>query len=173
MGLRARRRTVVVWRSARGPGGKYGLTALRRPANTRRLRRLLRVGGLLTAIGLVRLGHALRLRWRPLLAGGALTATGIVLNDGPGALAFLAGFLFLFAAPMMHVSPPADRERRLELERELADYSTPAERRDREANFDRYSDSDTNELRDILTRQATATGNNAVPGIGRLPVNPR
>ena len=162
-----------MWRSARGPGGKYGLTALRRPANTRRLRRLLRVGGLLTAIGLVRLGHALHLRWRPLLAGGALTTTGVVLNDGPGALAFLAGFLFLFAAPIMHVSPPADRERRLELERELADYSTPAERRDREANFDRYSDSDTNELRDILTRQATATGNNAVPGIGRLPVNPR
>ena len=173
MGLRARRRTVVVWRSSRGPAGRYGLTALPRPAGTRRLRRLLRVSGVLTAIGLVRLGRALRLRWRPLLAGGALTATGVVLNDGLGALAVLAGFLFLFAALIMHVSPPAGRERRLELERELADYSTPAERRDLEAIFDRYSDGDTSELRDILTRQAAATDDNGVPGIGRLPVNLR
>ena len=110
MALRARR-TVVVWRSSRGLAGRYSLTALPRPASTRRLRRLLRTSGLLTAVGLIRLGHALRLRWLPLLAGGALTATGILLNDGAGALAFLAGFLFLFAALVMHVSPPADRDR--------------------------------------------------------------
>jgi hypothetical protein len=173
MALRAGRRTVVVWRSSRGPAGRYGLTALPRTAGTRRLRRLLRISGLLAAVGLIRLGHALRLRWLPLLAGGALTATGVVLNDGPGALAFLTGFLFLFAALVMHVSPPADRERRLVLERELADYSTPAERRDLEAILDRYSDGDTSELRDILTRQATATDDNGIPGIGRLPVNLR
>jgi hypothetical protein len=113
------------------------------------------------------------LRWRPLLAGGALTVTGVVLNDGAGALVLLAGLLFLFAALIMHVSPAADRERRLELEREFADYSTPAERRDLEAIFDRYSDGDTSELRDILTRQAAATDDNGVPGIGRLPVNLR
>jgi hypothetical protein len=171
MALRAGRRTVVVWRSSRGPAGRYSLTALPRPASNRRLRRLLRTSGLLTAVGLIRLGHALRLRWLPLLAGGALTATGIVLNDGAGALAFLVGFLFLFAALVMHVSAPADRGRGLALERELADYSTPAERRDLEAIFDRYSDGDTSELRDILTRQATATADNRVPGIGRLPVN--
>jgi hypothetical protein len=173
MGLRARRRTVVVWRASRGPAGRYSLTALPRPAGTRRLRRLLRLGALLTAVGLIRLGHALRLRWLPLLAGGVLTATGIVLNDGAGALAFLAGFLFLFAALIMHVSPPADRERRLALEHELADYSTPAERRDIEAILNRYSDEDTSELRDILTRQAAATHDDGVPGIGRFPVNPR
>ena len=154
MALRARRRTVVVWRSSRGLAGRHSLTALPRPASTRRLRRLLRTSGLLTAVGLIRLGYALRLRWLPLLAGGALTATGIVLNDGAGALAFLVGFLFLFAALVMHVSPPADRERGLALERELADYSTPAERRDLEAILDRYSDGDTSELRDILARQA-------------------
>jgi hypothetical protein len=171
MGLRARRRTVVVWRSSRCPAGRYGLTAHPRPASTRTMRRLLRVSGLLTAIGLVRLGRALRVRWRPLLAGGALIATGAVLNDGAGALAVLAGFLFLFGSLLMHVGPPADRGRGLE--RELADYSTPAERRDLEAIFDRYSDGDTSELRDILTRQAAATDDNGVPGIGRLPVNLR
>lgn len=173
MGLRARRRAVVVWRSSRGPAGRYGLTALPRPAGTRRLRGPLRMCGLLTAIGLIRLGHALLVRWRPLAAGGALTAAGVVLNDGLGALAFLVGFLFLFAALVMHVSPPADRERRLALEHELANYSTPAERRDLEAILDRYSDGDTSELRDILTRQAAATRDDGVPGIGRLPVNPR
>ncbi len=154
MGLRARRRNVVVWSSSCGPGGRHGLlTAFARPAGSRRLRRFLRIGGLLTAIGLIRLAGALRSRWRPLLAGGALTAIGVVLRGGPGGLAFIAGFLFLYAAVVMPVSPPGDRERLLTLERELADYSTPSQRRDLEAILDRYSDEDTRELRDILARQ--------------------
>ncbi len=127
--------------------------AVPRPVSTRRLRRLLRISGLLTAIGLIRLARALRVRWRPLLAGGALTAIGLVLRDGPGGLAFIAGFLFLYAAVVMEVRPPADRERLLTLERELADYSTPAQRRDLEAILARYPDEDTRELRAILARQ--------------------
>jgi hypothetical protein len=154
MGLRARRRNVVVWSSARGPGGGYGLTAVPRPASTRPLRRFFRVSTLLTLIGLIKLARALRGRWRPALAGAALTAVGVVLRDGPGGLAFIGGFLFLYAAVVMEVSPAADRERLLTLERELADYSTPAQRRDLEATLDRYSDEDTRELRDILARQA-------------------
>jgi hypothetical protein len=173
MGLRARRRTVVVWRSSRGPAGRYGLTALPQPGGIRRLRRFLRISGLLTAIAAIRLGRVLRLRWAARLAGVALIATGVVLRGEPGAVAFLAGFLFLYAALVIRVSPPADRERRLALERELADYSTPAGRRDLEAILDRYSDGDTSEMRDILTRQAVATQDNGVPGIGRPPVNLR
>jgi hypothetical protein len=173
MGLRARHRNVVVWRSRHGPGGRYGLTAAPRPATTRRLRRLLRIGGLLTAIGLVRLARALRLRWRPLLAGGALTTTGAVLRDAAGVLAFLSGFLFLYAALIMRVSPATDRRQRLALERELADYSTPAQRADLEATLDRYSDGDTSELRDILTRQAMDAHDTGVPGIRRPPATLR
>jgi hypothetical protein len=174
MVLRARRRNVVVWSSSRGPRGRHGLTAFhQRPASTRPLRRLVRISGLLTAIGLIRVAGALRARWKPVLAGVALTATGVVLRDGAGGLAFMAGFLFLYAALVMPVSPAADRERLVTLERELADYSTPAERRDLEAILDRYSDGDTSELRDILTRQATATHDNGVPGLGRPPVTLR
>jgi hypothetical protein len=154
MGLRARRQGIVVWRSSAGPGGRYGLMGAPRPASTRRrLRRFLRVSGLLAAIGLIRVAGALRGRWRPVLAGVALTAIGVVLRDGPGGLAFIAGFLFLYAAVVMEVSPAADRERLLRLERELADYSTPAQRCDLEAILDRYPDEDTRELRDILARQ--------------------
>ena len=142
----------MVWSSSNGPGGRHGLTAFQPPASNPRLRRLLRIGFLLTAIGLIRLARPLRGRWRPVLAGAALTAVGVVLRDGPGGMAFIAGFLFLYAAVVMEVSPEGDRERLLTLERELADYSTPAQRRDLEAILDRYSDEDTRELRDILAR---------------------
>jgi len=47
------------------------------------------------------------------------------------------------------------RRRRSELERELAAYSTPAQRRDLEAAFDRYSDDVTSELREIMASQRT------------------
>ena len=48
------------------------------------------------------------------------------------------------------------RERGSELERELAAFSTPAQRRDLEATLDRYPDDITYELRNILARQAMA-----------------
>jgi hypothetical protein len=48
------------------------------------------------------------------------------------------------------------QQRRSELERELAAYSTAAQRRDLEATLDRYPDDITYELRDILASQAMA-----------------
>ena len=174
MGLRARRRNVVVCRSSGGPRSRHVLTVFhRRPASPRPLRRLLRVSGLLMLIGLIRVAGALGARWKPVLAGVALTTTGVVLRGGAGGLAFLAGFLFLYAALVTPGGRAADRKRLVALERELADYSTPAERRDLEAMLDRYSDGDTSELRDILTRQATATQDNGVPGLVRPPVTHR
>ena len=127
-----------------------------------------RVSGLLTAIGLLRFCRAVRPRWRPVLAGVALTTAGVVLRDGPGGLAFISGILFLYAALVMPVNAGTDRERLSALERELADYSTPAQRRDLEATLDRYSDGDTSELRDILARQAMAAKGSDIPGLGRL-----
>lgn len=176
MGLRARRRNVVVWRSSRARGGRYSLTA--RPARTRRLPRLLRVSWLLTLIGLMRLARALRPRWAPLLAGGSLTAAGLVLRGPVGSLAFLPGILFLYAALLIEANPATDRKRRAALEREIAGYSTPAQRRDLEATLDRYPDGATKELRDILARQAaagqgTAGENSGVPGLGRSPFTVR
>jgi hypothetical protein len=172
MGLRARR-NIVVWSSSRASGGRGGLATLRRPARTGRLHRFLRTSGLLTVIGLLRLARALRFRWRPVLAGGTLTAAGLILRGGAGGLAFLPGILFLYSALLIEVSPETDRKRRRTLERELASYSTPAQRRDLEATLDQYPDSATNELRDILARQATGTDGNASPGRGRPPFTVR
>jgi hypothetical protein len=58
-------------------------------------------------------------------------------------------------------------EQRCQLERELAAYSTPAQRYDLEATFDRYPDSVTYELRDILARQAIAAFDHRLPAAGR------
>ncbi len=58
-------------------------------------------------------------------------------------------------------------EQRCQLERELAAYSTPAQRYDLAATFDRYPDSITYELRDILARQASAAFDSRLPAAGR------
>jgi len=162
MGLRARRHTIVVWRSPHGPRRRHGLTAFPPRVRTRPLRRFFRVSWLLMLIGLLRAARVLRARWT-VLPGVALIATGVIIRGDFGALAFLCGFLLLYAALMMHPGTAAERK----LARELADYSTPAERRDLEATLDRYSDGDTSELRDILGRQAAACRNTGIPGLRR------
>ena len=166
MGLRARRRNVVVWSSSAGLNGRHRITMFPRLVRARRMRRLAHTGGLLTLSGLTRLARALRLRWGLVLAGGVLTVAGVLLRNGAGGLVLLPGLLFLFSALLVEPTPDADHKRRCELQRELAGYSTPAQRRDLEATLDRYPDCDTYELRDILARQATATAgrNNGIPG---------
>lgn len=167
MRLRARRRNLVVWSSSVGSADRYGAPRLTRPARTRRIHRFIHTGALLTVIGPMRLASAVRPRWRPLLAGGVLTAVGGMLRSGAWSALLLPGLLFLFSAPLIPASPDADRKRRCELERELAAYSTPAQRCDLEATLDRYPDSVTYELRDILASQAMAACNNPIPGTGR------
>jgi hypothetical protein len=95
-----------------------------------------------------------------LLAGGVLTVVGVILRSGPGGVALLPGLLFLVYALLIPPSPEAARS---ELERELAVYSTPAQRRDLEATLDRYPDGMTHELRDILASQAIAADGNRFP----------
>jgi hypothetical protein len=58
-------------------------------------------------------------------------------------------------------------KQRSELERELAAYSTPAQRSDLHALLDRYPDDITYELRDILAGQAMAANNNLFPAAGQ------
>ena len=163
MGLRARRHNIVVWRTPHGPRRRHGLTAFPPRVRTRPVRRFFRVSWLLMLIGLLRVARALRLRWLAVLPGVTLIVTAVIVRGDFGGLAFLCGFLFLYAALIMHPGTAADRK----LERELADYSTPAERRDLEATLDRYSDGDTSELRDILVRQASASRNTGIPGLRR------
>jgi hypothetical protein len=112
------------------------------------------MGALLAILGVLRLSAFGRRRW-PLLAGIALTAVGVALRAGPGGVLLLPGLMLLVVAVLSPPLAPADRTRRSELERELAAYSTPAQRRDLEAAFDRYSDDVTSELREIMASQRT------------------
>jgi hypothetical protein len=90
-----------------------------------------------------------------------------MLRDGAWSAVSLPGLLFLWSALFIPASPDADRRRRAELERELAGYSTPAQRCDLAAILDRYPDSVTYELREILASQAMAACNDRIPGAGR------
>jgi hypothetical protein len=98
-----------------------------------------------------------------MLVGVVLTVVGIVLRSQPAGLVLLPGLLFLFSAPLVPAVPRGDRE----LKRELAAYSTPAQRCDLEAILDEYPDEDTSELRAILASQAMAAYTQRIAGTGR------
>ncbi|MBV9381131.1 MAG: hypothetical protein JOY82_23270 [Streptosporangiaceae bacterium] len=167
MRLRPYRRNLVVWSSSAGPAGGYGALRLTRLARTGRIHRFMRTAALLTVAGLVGLARAVRPRWRPLLGGAVLTVAGVVLRSGAWGVALVPGLLFLLSAPLIPASPDADHKRRSELERELAAYSTPAQRCDLEATLDQYPDSITSELRDIIAGQAKAARSKGIPGAGQ------
>jgi len=160
MTLRPRRRNLVVWSQSAGPAGRYPTLRLTRPG---RLRRWFRIGTLLALVGLMRL-HP---RWKAVLAGTVLSTVGIVLHGSSvGSLVLLPGLLFLLTAPLIPAGVPRGGPQRRELERELAAYSTPAQRRDLEAILDRYPDSVAGELRDILATQGTVRRRTMIPGGG-------
>jgi hypothetical protein len=152
MGLRPNRRNLVVWSSS---GSQVGRDRARRPTRTQRIRKLARVGALFAILGVMRLATGARRHW-PLLAGVVLTAVGVALRAGPGGVVLLPGMLLLVFALFTPAGPAGDRTRRSELERELAAYSTPAQRYDLEATLDRYSDDVTDELREIIAAQPVA-----------------
>lgn len=166
MRLRRHRRNLVVWTQSAGPVGRYGAPRYTRPGRTRRIRRCLRTGVLLTVLSLMPLAEAARARWRLVLPGVVLTVAGVMYRGDPVGVVLLPGLLFLFSAPLFPASSKLDRTRRSELERELAAYSTPAQRCDIEAMLDRYPDDMTNELRVILARQVMATCSTRIPGAG-------
>jgi hypothetical protein len=161
---RSHRRNLVVWNQSVASAGRYDTP---RPTRTRRLRRRIRAIALLAVVGLMRVARAVRSCWRPLLAGGVLTVGGALLAGGAGGAAVLVGVMFLILAPLMASSPSANRKRRPRLERELAGYSTPADRSDLAAILDRYPDDVTCELRDILASQAMTADDDRFPAIGR------
>jgi hypothetical protein len=156
MSLRPRRQNLVVWNKSVAPTDRYDSWRLTRSTRTRRIRAWILTGALLSVTRLMPLARAVRARWRPLLAGAVLTVTGALLRDGPGGVVLLPGLMFLISAPLMPARPKPNRMTGLELRRELAAYSTPAQRRELEATLDQYPDRITHELRDILTSQGGA-----------------
>jgi hypothetical protein len=156
-----RRRNLVVWSQSGGPDRASRVVR----ARPRRIRRWIRVGMLLTLLGLLPLARAVRARWKPLLAGTGLTVAGVIMRgSGAGSVLLLPGLLLLISAPLLPGAPSAER---MELERELAGYRTNAQRYDLEATLDRYPDDATREVREILAGQAMAARDNRIPGVGR------
>jgi hypothetical protein len=76
----------------------------------------------------------------------------------------IPGLLSFWGALMIAGDTDADRERRSQLKRELAAYSTPAQRCELVAVLDRYPDGITHEIRDILTNPTVASRSNGIRG---------
>jgi hypothetical protein len=157
-----RRRNLVVWSQS---GGTDRASRVTRPTRTRRIRRWIRIGMLLTLLGLTPLARAVRPRWKLLLAGTVLTVAGVIMHGSPAdSTMLLPGLMLLMAAPLIPGCPGAERTK---LERELAGYCTNAQRQDLEAMLDRYPDDVTREVREILASQAAAAYDNRSRAIGR------
>lgn len=167
MTLRPRRRNLVIWKASRSPEHRGRGLWFTPAVRSSRIRRWARISGLLVAVGLLRVAAAVRPRWRPLAAGTALTVAGFIMRSGMAGAVMIPGMLFLAAALLAPPDPAADNPRRRALERELATYSTPAQRRDLDAILDRYPDRDTRELRDILARQSLAAESSRPPAVTR------
>lgn len=149
MGLLPHRRNLVIWDQSAKPDEGHGAWRTR-PARARRIRRVVRMGSLLTLAGLVRLVRDVPARYRFLLAGVALTTAGVMSRNNAASLVYFPGILFLLSALLAPERPEVARQRHCEIERELAACSTLAQRRDLNATLDRYPDGATHELREIL-----------------------
>jgi hypothetical protein len=126
-----------------------------------RTQRLVRTGALLTVVSLMGLVGVIRPRWRTLLPGLALTVAGFILRSTFWGVFLLPGLLLLFSTPLIPARTDEDHRR---LQRELASYSTQAQRCDLEATLERYPDTTTHELRDILSGQAMTARGDEIPG---------
>jgi hypothetical protein len=98
MRRRTRHGDLVVWGASARQAGRYGTA---RPVHARRVRRWFRTGAWLAVLGITRLAHVARARWRPVLvvSGGLVAMAGgpCLLSNAavfyPGLLMFLVGLL--------------------------------------------------------------------------------
>ena len=158
MRLKPHRRRLVVFSSPADPAAGHGVGQDQRVARTGPIRRFLRISMLLTVI-------VVRPRWQPLLAGVVCIALGVIDRQGPASVLIIPGVLSFWRALMISGDTGADRERRSQLKRELATYSTPAQRRELVAALDRYPDGVTHEIRDLLSSPTVASRSNGIPGL--------
>ena len=94
MRMRPHRRILVELSPRAVAPGKYMSLTRTRPTRLTRTRRLLRIGALLTVLGVLRFARAMRARWEPLflLAGVLLIVGGYFL---PGVGLFFPGLLVI------------------------------------------------------------------------------
>lgn len=167
MRLRPHRRNLVVLSQSVGSDGRYDIPPFTLFRRARRIRTSMRIAVLLPVFALMHLKRSPQTRWRPMLAGAVLTGVGLLLRGGSGGAVLLPGLLFLLYSPFMPGNPDTGRRPRRELKREIAAYSTTAQRRDLEATLDRYPDKITHDLRDILHNLAMASHNSQLPDARR------
>jgi hypothetical protein len=92
MSPRRRRRHLVVWSSSAGPADRYGTAASARTRRKSRVRRLARIGGLLTVLSLMGAFRVVRSQ-RRLLTGLVLAALTVILRDSMWGVPFWIAFL--------------------------------------------------------------------------------
>jgi hypothetical protein len=108
MRLRTYRRTLLRRSQSVDPSDRYYAPALAGLARFRRIRRSIRIGSLLTIIGVIRLARGVRCRWQSVLAGTALTTTGVMVHASLWVLIPIA-VLFLAYLVMVPARSAADR----------------------------------------------------------------
>jgi hypothetical protein len=92
MSPQRRRRHLVVWSSSAGPAHRFGTAASVRTRRKGRVRRLVRIGGLLTVLSLMCAFRVARSR-RLLLTGLVLAALTAILRDSMWGVLFWIAFL--------------------------------------------------------------------------------
>jgi hypothetical protein len=127
MRRRAGRRNLVTWSLSGHSASRSEAPGLTRLARTRRIRRCVRTGALLTAIGLLRLPRGVCSRWRPLAVLSVCAVFGVMLLNSAWGLILGTGLSFFLYPLLIPASPHEDRKRRYELERESPVYSIPAD----------------------------------------------
>ena len=106
MRLRRHRRNLVVWTQSADSADPYGGSRGPRLARAKPVRRRIRTAALLTVVALMPLARAVRARWRPLLAGAALTAAGVILRGSTaGSVVLLPGLLLAAVCPAAARNP--------------------------------------------------------------------
>jgi hypothetical protein len=106
MKRRRHRRDLVVWSASVGLAYRYGTPPLVRTRRTGGVRRLLRIGGLLTVVGLMGVVSFARPR-RRLLTGLVLTALPVILRDSMWGLGFFLVFVLYLSALVTPTTEPA------------------------------------------------------------------
>ena len=104
MGMRSHRRNLMVWSPPGGRADRYGFPTISRLSRSRRIRWWFRTSALLAVIGVTRLAHGMRARWRSVFSvtGAALIVVGVVLPSGA---ALVAGILVVLIALLKGAEP--------------------------------------------------------------------
>lgn len=102
MSPQRRRRHMVVWSSSAGPSDRYSASASIQTRRKGQVRRLVRIGALLTVIGLMGAFRVARSQRRP-LTGLVLAAIAVILRDSMWG--FLFSIVFLLYLPPWSPQP--------------------------------------------------------------------